>query len=102
MDEHFLDFSKKDKVQEYLLEELIKERVRQDAKFGNMPRSLKTEVWLTILMEEVGEVARAILEGKEEDYTKELVQVAAVAIATCEDFYLSASLGDMDNKTCTN
>lgn len=93
MNDKNLDFSKPDQVQEWLLEELVKERVRQDAKFGAVPRHLRTEVWLTVLMEEVGEVARAILEGKEEDYTKELVQVAAVAIAACEDFYLSDSLG---------
>jgi NTP pyrophosphatase (non-canonical NTP hydrolase) len=41
-------------------------------------------VWLTILQEEVGEVARAALEGRPLDYHKEMVQVAAVAVAALE------------------
>jgi NTP pyrophosphatase (non-canonical NTP hydrolase) len=42
------------------------------------------EIKLAVLMEEVGEVARAILEGKELTLQEELIQVAAVAIAWLE------------------
>lgn len=41
-------------------------------------------VKVTVLLEEVGEVARAILEQKPEDLRSELVQVAAVAVAMIE------------------
>jgi NTP pyrophosphatase (non-canonical NTP hydrolase) len=46
-------------------------------------------LWLAILTEEVGEVAKAILEGAEgaldvEPLRRELVQVAAVAVAALE------------------
>lgn len=44
--------------------------------------------WATlVLVEEVGEVCRAQLENKSDDYEKELVQVAAVAVAILESFY---------------
>jgi NTP pyrophosphatase (non-canonical NTP hydrolase) len=35
--------------------------------------------WVSILLEEVGEVARAVNEAKMPDYTNELIQVIAVA-----------------------
>jgi hypothetical protein len=41
-------------------------------------------VKITILTEEVGEVARAFLDGKDDDLRTELIQVAAVAIAMLE------------------
>lgn len=41
-------------------------------------------VKLAVLMEEVGEVARALLEGADAKMREELVQVAAVAIAIIE------------------
>ncbi len=40
--------------------------------------------WIAVLMEEVGEVARAILEEDEDSLVEELVQVAAVAIRILE------------------
>jgi hypothetical protein len=64
------------------------ERARQDAKWGiASERSLSPYTWMTILMEEVGEVARGALEDDDENYVEELVQVAAVAVAALEDHY---------------
>ena len=64
------------------------ELARQDRKWGD--QSAKPMLlWLAILTEEVGEVAKAILEGAEgaldvEPLRRELVQVAAVAVAALE------------------
>lgn len=64
------------------------ERRRQFAKWGHQHHS--PEWWLAILMEEVGELAECILHGKfgghaAKNRGKELVQVAAVALAMIED-----------------
>lgn len=64
------------------------ERVRQDIKWG--PQHHSPEWWLAILMEEVGELAETILHGQfggpqAKNRGKELVQVAAVALAMMED-----------------
>ena len=63
--------------------ELIRlERSRQDAKWGeqrHMPL-----YWLAILMEEVGELAKVILENDALGMRHELVHVAAVAVAWLE------------------
>jgi len=74
-----------------VLQEVAKERERQDAKWGVQRHNPLT--WLAILGEEVGEVNKAALEkifsGKGlEEYRAELIQVAAVAVAAIE------SLGD--------
>lgn len=60
------------------------ERRRQDEKWGHN-RSLSDLLWMTILNEETGEVARAILENQFGELREELVQVAAVAVAWIED-----------------
>ena len=59
------------------------ERERQDAKWG-ANRNLANEVWLTILTEEVGEAAKAMLEEDKEGLKLELVQIAAVTVAWME------------------
>jgi len=69
-----------------IFEEIKQERIRQDNKFGKQPRNLKPSLWLAVLTEEVGEVARAILEGYSENYREELIQIAAVCTAAIEDF----------------
>jgi NTP pyrophosphatase (non-canonical NTP hydrolase) len=71
-----------------ILKKILEERSRQDTKFGASPRNMKPEVWLTVLTEELGEVSRAIIEGDSAGYETELIQVAAVAIAALEDYYL--------------
>jgi NTP pyrophosphatase (non-canonical NTP hydrolase) len=65
------------------------ERDRQNAKWGE--QNHKPDLWLTILMEEVGEAAKAYLDstykGESLDrYRDELVQVAAVAVAMLESY----------------
>ncbi len=70
-------------MDEDIFEAIQAERDRQDVKWG-ANRYLAKEVWLTILMEEVGEAAKAALEADTEGYAKELIQVAAVAVAAVE------------------
>lgn len=58
------------------------ERKRQDEKWG--PSMERPSPSLAVLMEEVGEVANALLENDEDNLRVELVQVAAVALAMVE------------------
>lgn len=64
------------------LRDIMEERSRQDAKWGEQNHSpLK---WMLILMEEVGEASKAILERNEAQYEREMIQIAAVAVAALE------------------
>ena len=70
---------------------IIDERDRQDEKWGLQDHTLP--MWLTILMEEVGELAAAVLgecfgtdKHPELDWQKEAIQVAAVALAMVEQY----------------
>jgi len=69
------------------IQDVLAERERQDAEWGEQNH---TSVWWhAILSEEVGEVAKAVLEaqfagGSVETIRAEMVQVAAVAIAAIE------------------
>lgn len=71
-----------------VLEEVAKERERQDYRWGVQSHGPQT--WLAILVEEVGEVAKTIAEGwgggdwDTNEYRKELIQTAAVALAAVE------------------
>lgn len=58
------------------------ERQRQDYKFGD-PNHTPPD-WLVILMEEIGEISRAILKGDKSAYRNEVVQAAAVLVAMYE------------------
>jgi len=62
------------------LGDLLAERKAQDAKWGYVTHT--GPVWLSILMEEVGEMCQDINQGQ--DYQEELVQVAAVAMSWLE------------------
>ena len=66
---------------EAVLDLIRTERMRQEKLWGE--QNHPDLYWLGILMEEVGEVAKAVIEGWawEKDRDKELVQVAAVAVA---------------------
>jgi NTP pyrophosphatase (non-canonical NTP hydrolase) len=66
-----------------ILLEVAGERGNQLKKWGVQRHT--DAVWLTILHEETGEAARAILEADEENLRAELIQVAAVAAAWIED-----------------
>jgi NTP pyrophosphatase (non-canonical NTP hydrolase) len=68
---------------ESVLNLIREERERQDAKWG-ADRQLDDYFWLTIITEELGETAEAILKGWPEEAQKELVQVAAVAVSWLE------------------
>jgi len=65
-----------------VLNEVRKERWRQDAKWGvqNHPPLY----WLGILGEEFGEVSKAMIEDQPRSTREELIQVAAVAVAAVE------------------
>jgi len=75
------------------IDDILRERERQNGKWGEQNHELP--IWLGILMEEVGEVAKEVNEysatsfGVEADsylrrYRTELIEVAAVAIAAIE------------------
>ena len=69
-------------LQEAILADIAVERRAQDMKWG--VQTHEPEKWMTILMEEVGEVARAVLEKDPKNYYAELVQVAAVCVVALE------------------
>jgi len=69
------------------LHDVIDERARQDAKWGEQNHDSFT--YLTVFMEEVGEASQAVLHmrfggNQGSEYRKEVVQVAAVALAMLE------------------
>lgn len=69
------------------LTDVVSERHRQDRKFNDSPYWPDNfGVKLSILTEEVGEVAKAILENGEssDELRDELIQVAAVAVKWVE------------------
>jgi NTP pyrophosphatase (non-canonical NTP hydrolase) len=71
-----------------IINEVLRERERQDAKWG--VQNVELPIWLTILGEEFGEVCEAVLKeifsanDHIEEVKTELVQVAAVAVAILE------------------
>jgi NTP pyrophosphatase (non-canonical NTP hydrolase) len=68
-----------------ILVQIGAERARQDDTHGRPhERRYSDDRWLRVLVEEVGEVARAIEEGDGAGLKRELVQVAAVAVAFLE------------------
>lgn len=73
------------KLQEYhnrnaaVLFEIGKERERQCEKWG--PQTHTVDRWLVILGEEFGEACMAAFKGDWPAFKKEMVQVAAVAVA---------------------
>lgn len=69
-----------------VFELISKERERQISKWGNQSRG-HVMVWLTILIEEVGEIGHAILHKDWDGMEDEIVQVAAVAVAWLEEGY---------------
>ena len=69
-------------MEEKVLRAIGDERNYQDMLWGTQNHS--PEHWVTILMEEVGEVAKAVLENDNSEYVDEMVQVAAVVIAALE------------------
>ncbi len=73
-------------LQEQILNDILLERQRQDIKWGPPGIAQSLDRRMTILTEEVGEVAEATMNDTN-DFThlrEELVQTAAVAVATLE------------------
>ncbi len=68
--------------------DVILERIRQDEKWGeqNHPEAM----WLAILSEEFGEVAKAMLDADFVSVRSELAQVAAVCVAWLEMYLRQA------------
>jgi NTP pyrophosphatase (non-canonical NTP hydrolase) len=74
-------------AREVLLDRIVAERVRQEALHPNRTcaHPIPAEHKVVVLTEEVGEVARSVLDGDPtEMLAEELVQVAAVALAWLE------------------
>lgn len=72
-----------------IFDEIDDERIKQDDKWGEQNHDPIT--WLSILMEEIGEVSQCALHQKfggeaAGKYRHELIQVAAVAISMLECF----------------
>lgn len=65
-------------VRAQLFNDIIQEMARQDNKWGQQDHD--PHKWNTIIMEELGEVAKDTFENNEEGYYKELIQVAACCI----------------------
>lgn len=87
-------------TQKDIINKLLKERELQDNKFGSSPRNLHSSVWVLVILEELGEVARAILENDSIGYPKELTQVGACAIAALEDYYLGKQALSIEDVGC--
>lgn len=76
-------------TQKQVLNEIEKERYRQDIKWragsNDWPSDPRSKY--LVLAEEVGEVATALLEADAENLREELIQVAAVAVAWLENIH---------------
>ena len=82
-------------IDESILAEVSEERRRQLEKWGDQKHNLMT--WIAILTEELGEAAKAALDGPEdsESLGNELIQVAAVAVAAVRDLRREAKPDDV-------
>ena len=71
-------------IQQAIMDMILAERECQDRKWGIQYH--KNPIWLAIAMEELGEVAKAIIQGHEakENLKEEIVQTAAVLVAWLE------------------
>jgi NTP pyrophosphatase (non-canonical NTP hydrolase) len=67
--------------QQDIIKEIVAERKFQDEKWGEQNHPMGK--WLLILMEEVGETTRSVLD-EDIHFRHEMIQVAAVALAAVE------------------
>jgi NTP pyrophosphatase (non-canonical NTP hydrolase) len=77
-------------IMQEVLGEVAAERERQDGLWGEQ-NHIPVEYY-TILVEEIGEVARALCEGDVLGYRKELIHSSAVAVAMIEAFDRNTAL----------
>jgi NTP pyrophosphatase (non-canonical NTP hydrolase) len=68
---------------ELILHAINGERIRQDKKWGKINKKMLASM-PSVLLEESGEVARAVLEKDHDNLQVELVQVAAVCVKWLE------------------
>ena len=73
-----------------IMDEIRDERRRQDEKWGEQNHN--ADRWMVILMEEVGEACQAALNSNAAAYRQEMVQVAAVALASIECLIRNGSM----------
>lgn len=73
-----------------ILHKIDKERMRQDLRFGRITKRM-LETILPVLVEEVGEVGKALLNNDFDNLEVELVQVAAVCVKWLEIILLKDS-----------
>lgn len=71
---------------------MVERELKRQAFEWGRDRNLHPTLWALVLGEEVGEVSEAILKGERDNYPRELVQVAAVAIAAVEDWLFQAAV----------
>lgn len=72
-----------EKGRKEIIKDILKERIRQDEKWGNQSWKSDGE-WCKILGEEFGEICKAMLEGGKYDIYIEAIDLAAVCLALCE------------------
>jgi len=76
---------------EDIFNKVLEERQRQNDKYGD--RDQHPCVWMTILTEELGEVAKEICdagfdhEKLDSNYETELIQMISVGVAMLENYY---------------
>lgn len=70
------------KINPAVLLDIERERERQETKWGE--QNHPPEWWEVILLEEIGEAAKGLLEGDGTAYRAEMIQAAAVTIAAIE------------------
>ncbi len=68
----------------FILKQVATERARQRSIWGEQYHH--AEKWISLLTEELGEVAKAVNDRDKDGYVKELIQLAALAIATIESY----------------
>jgi NTP pyrophosphatase (non-canonical NTP hydrolase) len=68
-------------IQEMIIKKIISERERQDI----LHKDNRLDDYLSILIEEIGEVAKAIQSNDIDNLKEELIQSAAVIIRWLED-----------------
>ncbi len=69
---------------ESILEEIRRERQRQDEQWGHHEQLHPPGTWAMIVMEELGEACQAFVQRDLEHARRELVQVAAVVVQWLE------------------
>ena len=76
-----------------ILEAVLSERERQDERWGGQTNNTDLE-WMSILTEEIGEVAKDVNDQRVAGMFEELIQCAAVCFAWSEAYINRGGLKD--------